>query len=90
MWQNGGLMTQSQSSKKINVHLLLGDSAWLKTGEVYKKAESALMKLSLSDLQTIRTVIKTTPEDVNKVLGTNNQDVSNHALGLNDDQTVRV
>ena len=61
--------TGIQSHKAININLILGNSAWLNTGEVYQKAHSALMKLSLSDLQTIRTVVCTTPEAVNALLG---------------------
>ena len=64
--------TDVSSHKAINANLILGDSAWLKTGDVYQKAHLALMKLSLSDLQTIRTVVCTTPEAVNNLIHGNN------------------
>ena len=61
-------MSEVQSRKAINAHLVLGNSQWLLTGEVYKRAHAALMKLSLVDLQTIQTVVRTTPEAVNQLL----------------------
>ena len=62
-------MSEVQSHKAINAHLILGDSHWLKTGDVYKRAHKALMRLPLVDLQTIQTVVRTTPEAVNERLG---------------------
>jgi hypothetical protein len=54
------------SHKNIHAHLILSDTAWSESGEMYKKAFESLIKLSLVELRTLSTVLTATPQEVNE------------------------